>query len=171
MSDKVSVIIPCYNVEKYIERCLESLERQTIGIGHMEIICVDDASSDGTEDILRSWEKKYPGSIKVVLSERNNRQGAARNIGMQYASGDWVSFVDSDDNFSTMKAVLEGSLIQCPKNAVIYATSNRKHLVRESFQARMGDEIHLNDTINELTSLSDRFGINLLFQKPNLQNL
>jgi len=97
MSDKVSVIIPCYKVEKYVERCLESLERQTIGIGHMEIICVDDASSDGTEDILRSWEKKYPGSIKVVLSERNNRQGAARNIGMQYASGDWVSFVDSDD--------------------------------------------------------------------------
>ena len=82
---------------------------------------------------------------------------------------DDISFVDSDDNFSTMKAVLEGSLIQCPKNAVIYATSNRKHLVRESFQARMGDEIHLNDTINELTSLSDRFGINLLFQKPNLQ--
>ena len=79
---------------------------------------------------------------------------------------DDISFVDSDDNFSTMKAVLEGSLIQCPKNAVIYATSNRKHLVRESFQARSGDEIHLKDTINEITSLSERFGINLLFQKP-----
>ena len=67
-----------------------------------------------------------------------------------------------------MKAILEGSLIQCPKNAVIYATSNRKHLVRESFQARRGDEIHLKDTINEITSLSERFGINLLFQKPTL---
>ena len=80
---------------------------------------------------------------------------------------DDISFVDSDDNFSTMKAILEGSLIQCPPNAVIYATSNRKHLVRESFQARMGDEIHLKDTINEITSLSERFGINLLFQKPS----
>ena len=79
---------------------------------------------------------------------------------------DDISFVDSDDNFSTMKAILEGSLIQCPVNCVIYATSNRKHLVRESFQARMGDEIHLKDTINEITSLSERFGINLLFQKP-----
>ena len=66
-----------------------------------------------------------------------------------------------------MKAVLDGSLIQCPKNAVIYATSNRRHLVKESFQARKGDEIHLNDTINELNSLSERFGINLLFSKPN----
>ena len=79
---------------------------------------------------------------------------------------DDISFVDLDDNFSTMKAILEGSLIQCPPNAAIYATSNRKHLVRESFQARSGDEIHLKDTINEITSLSERFGINLLFQKP-----
>lgn len=79
---------------------------------------------------------------------------------------DDITFDDSDENFSTMKAILEGSLIQCPKNAVIYATSNRKHLVRESFRARSGDEVHLNDTINEITSLSERFGINLLFQKP-----
>lgn len=63
--------------------------------------------------------------------------------------------------------MLDGSLIQCPKNAVIYATSNRRHLVKESFKARKGDEIHLNDTINELNSLSERFGINLLFSKPN----
>ncbi len=80
---------------------------------------------------------------------------------------DDLSFDESDKELSTMKAVLEGSLIQCPKNAVIYATSNRRHLIRESFQSRCGDEIHLKDTINELSSLSDRFGISLLFQKPS----
>lgn len=80
---------------------------------------------------------------------------------------DDISFDEADDTFSTMKAVLDGSLIQCPKNAVIYATSNRRHLVKESFKARKGDEIHLNDTINELNSLSERFGINLLFSKPS----
>ena len=79
---------------------------------------------------------------------------------------DDISFDDTDNTFSTMKAILEGSLIQCPKNAAIYATSNRRHLVKESFQARKGDEIHLNDTLNEISSLSERFGINLLFQKP-----
>lgn len=79
---------------------------------------------------------------------------------------DDISFDEDDKNLSTMKAVLEGSLIQCPINAVIYATSNRRHLVRESFQSRKGDEIHLNDTINEINSLSDRFGISLLFAKP-----
>lgn len=80
---------------------------------------------------------------------------------------DDISFDESDKELSTMKAVLEGSLIQCPKNVVIYATSNRRHLIRESFQSRTGDEIHLKDTLNELSSLSERFGINLLFQKPS----
>lgn len=79
---------------------------------------------------------------------------------------DDISFDESDKTISTMKAVLEGSIVQCPKNAVIYATSNRRHLVRESFQSRSGDEIHLNDTINEISSLSERFGINLLFLRP-----
>ena len=79
---------------------------------------------------------------------------------------DDISFDDTDNTFSTMKAVLEGSLIQCPQNAAIYATTNRRHLVKESFQSRSGDEIHLKDTINEISSLSERFGINLLFEKP-----
>ncbi len=79
---------------------------------------------------------------------------------------DDISFDEQDPTLSTMKAVLEGSLIECPKNAAIYATSNRRHLIKESFQSRCGDEIHLNDTINEISSLSERFGINILFAKP-----
>ena len=79
---------------------------------------------------------------------------------------DDISFDENDDSLSTMKAVIEGSLVQCPNNSVIYATTNRRHLVKESFQARKGDEIHLNDTLNEISSLSERFGINLLYAKP-----
>ena len=80
---------------------------------------------------------------------------------------DDISFDENDENISTMKAIIEGSLVQCPNNAVIYATSNRRHLIKESFQSRKGDEVHLNDTLNEISSISDRFGINLLFAKPN----
>ena len=80
---------------------------------------------------------------------------------------DDISFDENDGSLSTMKAVLEGSLVTCPKNVCLYATSNRRHLVKESFSAREGDEIHLNDTINEISSLSERFGISLLFAKPN----
>ena len=79
---------------------------------------------------------------------------------------DDISFDDTDGIYSTMKAIIEGSLVECPDNVVIYATSNRRHLIRESFQSRSGDEVHLKDTINEINSLAERFGINLFFEKP-----
>jgi hypothetical protein len=76
---------------------------------------------------------------------------------------DDISFEEDDKNFSSIKVSLEGSLSNKPKNVIIYATSNRMHLVKESFSAREGNEIHYNDTIDEMTSLSDRFGIMLTF--------
>lgn len=79
---------------------------------------------------------------------------------------DDISFDDTDGVYSTMKAIIEGSLVECPDNVVLYATSNRRHLIRESFQSRSGDEVHLKDTINEVNSLAERFGINLFFEKP-----
>lgn len=97
MNAKVSVIIPCYNADKYIENCLESVVNQTIGMENLEIILVDDASTDNTISILKDYELKYPEQIMLILCEKNGKQGTARNIGMQYATGDWISFVDADD--------------------------------------------------------------------------
>lgn len=97
MEKKISVIIPCYNVEKYINRCVASLVRQTIGVENLELIFVDDASTDGTLEQLYQWEAKYPESVMVVVCEENGRQGRARNIGLGYASADYISYVDADD--------------------------------------------------------------------------
>lgn len=80
---------------------------------------------------------------------------------------DDLSFNKNDDYFSTLKAILEGSVSARNKNTVIYATSNRRHLVKESFSDRMGDDVHHNDTVQELISLSERFGLTVLFSKPN----
>ena len=93
----VSVIIPCYNVEKYIDKCAESLVNQTLGIENMELIFVNDASTDTTYQKLCKWEKKYPDSIMVINCEENRKQGGARNIGLTYAGADYIGFVDSDD--------------------------------------------------------------------------
>ena len=82
---------------------------------------------------------------------------------------DDLSFQDNDDNFSALKAVLEGSISARSHNTVIYATSNRRHIVRETFSQRAGDEIHRNDTMQETISLSERFGIRILYDKPNKQ--
>ena len=79
---------------------------------------------------------------------------------------DDLSFLKDDDNFNALKAVLEGSVTAKSSNVVIYATSNRRHIIKETFFDRDGDEIHRNDTMQELISLSERFGIHITFSKP-----
>lgn len=80
---------------------------------------------------------------------------------------DDLSFLKDDDNFNALKALLEGSVSAKSSNVVIYATSNRRHIIRETFSDREGDDIHRNDTMQEMLSLSGRFGIHITFGKPN----
>jgi len=97
MDKLISVIIPCYNVEQYITRCIKSLINQTIGMEKLELIFVNDASPDNTINILLEYEKLYPSSMIVIDSKVNMKQGGAKNLGLNYASADYVCFVDSDD--------------------------------------------------------------------------
>ena len=80
---------------------------------------------------------------------------------------DDLSFSSNDNDFSALKAILEGSVTGQSKNIVLYATSNRRHLVKENFADRNGDEVHLTDTLQETTSLSARFGLKVTFSKPD----
>ena len=81
---------------------------------------------------------------------------------------DDLSFNRDDDNFSMLKAALEGSASAKAKNAVIYATSNRRHIIKESFSDRdSSDDVHRTDTVQELMSLSDRFGLKVYFRRPD----
>lgn len=82
---------------------------------------------------------------------------------------DDLTFGENDPAFNTMKAVLEGSLDALPANVLIYATTNRRHLIKETFSAREGNELHASDTRDESASLADRFGLCLTFMKPTLQ--
>ena len=80
---------------------------------------------------------------------------------------DDLSFETADVGYSVLKTVLEGSLEKRPANVVIYATSNRRHLMRETFSERGDDEINLRESIEERTALSERFGIRVLFRGLN----
>lgn len=80
---------------------------------------------------------------------------------------DDLSFLKDDDSFNALKAVLEGSVTGRPCNVVIYATSNRRHIINEKLSDREGDDVHRNDTMQEQISLSERFGIHVSFYKPN----
>lgn len=93
----ISIIIPCYNVAPYIDRCLTSIMNQTLNLSFFQIICVDDASTDNTWEHLQQWENRCSDLIIIIHCETNGRQGTARNIGMQYCNTPWVSFIDADD--------------------------------------------------------------------------
>ncbi|CAH2463825.1 MULTISPECIES: glycosyltransferase family 2 protein [Bacillus cereus group] len=90
----VSVIVPLYNAEKYIEETMESILNQTYK--NLEIVVVDDGSKDQSSSIVKNLEKKYPEQIKYILQE-NQGVSVARNTGIENASGEYVSFLDSDD--------------------------------------------------------------------------
>lgn len=94
---KISIIIPCHNVESYLMRCFLSLQRQTLGLENLELIFVDDASWDNTWKLLTEIEKLAPESVCIVHLDENLRQGGARNVGLGYASAPYIGFVDSDD--------------------------------------------------------------------------
>ena len=83
---------------------------------------------------------------------------------------DDLSFQSGDENYSALKGVLEGGIASRPGNALIYATTNRRHILNETMSARTGDEIHLADTIQESLSLSDRFGVQVTFLAPDRKN-
>jgi glycosyltransferase involved in cell wall biosynthesis len=90
----VSVIVPVYNVEKYLRRCLDSLVSQTLE--NLEIIIVNDGSTDGSQYIIDEYVTKYPNKL-VALIKDNGGLGEARNCGLQKARGEYIGFVDSDD--------------------------------------------------------------------------
>ena len=96
---KVSVVVPCYNVSVYLDKCMEHLLNQTIGIDNIEIILVDDASTDNgaTWESIMKYEKRFPDTIIAIPLEQNLRQGGARNVGLSYASGEYLMFCDADD--------------------------------------------------------------------------
>lgn len=90
---KVSVIVPVYNVEAYLDKCLSTLVNQTLT--DMEIIVVNDGATDNSQKIIQEYARKYP-KVKAYIKE-NGGLSDARNYGLQYAAGEYVGYVDSDD--------------------------------------------------------------------------
>lgn len=91
---KVSVIVPVYNTEKYLEKCLDSLLNQTLD--EIEIVAVNDGSPDGCKGILESYKARYPEKV-VVIHKENGGQASARNLALGVCTGEYIGFLDSDD--------------------------------------------------------------------------
>lgn len=97
MDNLVSIVIPVYNMGKYLTKCLESAVNQTYG--NIEIVCIDDGSTDNSAAIIRSFSEK-DGRIKYLYQE-NRGLSAVRNVGMEKSHGEYILFLDSDDYLHT----------------------------------------------------------------------
>lgn len=110
MEPKVSIVLPIFNVSRYLDQALESVKRQTLK--DIEIICVNDGSTDNSIDVLVKLQKEDDRII--IIDKKNEGQGIARNKGLEISSGEWISFIDSDDTIredtyeSVVKAIETG---------------------------------------------------------------
>ncbi|WP_029323197.1 glycosyltransferase family 2 protein [Butyrivibrio sp. AE3004] len=96
---RLSVIVPVYNMagEDKLKHCLDSLVNQTLPDGEIEIIAVDDCSTDNSFEIMQEYEKEYPQRFIALHSPVNHHQGGAKNLGLGASSGEWIGFIDADD--------------------------------------------------------------------------
>lgn len=123
---KISIIIPVYNAEEYLKECLDSVVSQTIE--QKEILCVDDGSSDGSFLILQRYQEKH-SCIKIFRQE-NKGAGEARNMGLQYAQGKYVSFLDADDLYMDPRA-LEEMIYTCENMGVPVCAGLRRYYYKD----------------------------------------
>ena len=97
---KVSVVIPVYNVERFIKECMDSLIDQTIGFENIEVIMVDDCSTDSSFKIMKEYENKYKNCIAIQLEKNSGVAGKPRNVAIERATGKYLMFTDPDDFYS-----------------------------------------------------------------------
>ncbi len=124
MSIKISVIVPVYNVEKFLRECLDSILSQTLA--EIEVVAINDGSPDNSLSILREYEKK--DSRIIVIDKQNEGVGKARNDGIKKARGEFIAFMDSDD-FYPSDDILETLYISAVKNNVKISGGRRCRLL------------------------------------------
>lgn len=158
----VSIVIPVYNVEKYLARCLDSCISQTMKDG-VEVICINDGSTDSSPDILKEYEEKYPDFIRVYTI-KNDGVSHARNFGVEKASGDYILFADSDDFLEPdvveklyTKAMADGSDVVICRYYDVREKSLTGTIIRTEskvYATKYEDNFDINEYKFELTHIS-----------------
>ena len=155
----ISIIVPVYNVENYLDRCMERLQNQTYG--NLEIILVDDGSKDNSGALCDAYAKKDP-RVKVLHKE-NGGVSSARNAGLDIAQGQFVAFVDADDwvahnMFETLRENITTSGADCVFCSYYYAWDGGK---REKVFQRAAGVVHREEGLKQLLQATkDHSGYN-----------
>lgn len=183
--DEQNTIVPVHNPDKTELSHLIDYERERqiivdntkallMGKPAANILLTGDAGTGKSSTVKAVANALWSEGLRVIEVRKDQLRAIPKILDELSANPlkfvlfiDDLSFLKDDDNFNALKAVLEGSVTAKSTNVVIYATSNRRHMVKEKFSDREGDDIHRNDTMQELISLSERFGIHVSFYRPN----
>lgn len=169
MGKTISIIVPCYNSSSYLNRCLKSLVNQSYS--NIEIILVDNGSEDNTLEICKSYQL-HDNRIKIYI-ERKGNQGAARNLGINKATGDYLMFVDSDDYVSKNFCQIAISSIQEYKSDICifnYTTvKNGKYFKNEVFKNTNSGIVHKQVAMKSL--FYESFSYNKLYKASCFNNI
>src|SRR5699024_8084583 len=139
---KVSIIVPVYNVEKYLKQALESAVNQTLN--DIEIICIDDCSTDNSLNILKEYQLK-DNRIKIIEQKENKGQGVARNLGLNIAEGEYIMFLDPDDWLELNACEIAYNQISKNKNDIVFfGTTN--HIEKQN--KKFNNDIRLQPFLN-----------------------
>lgn len=163
---KVSVIVPVYGVEKYIDKCLNCLVNQTLE--DIEVIVVNDGTKDNSQKIIDKYVKKYPNKVKSFIKE-NGGQGSARNYGLKKATGEYIGYVDSDDYVEfDMYEKLYNKAKENNLDIVICGNYN----VSEDYKSKKIDLEFIKYNDNKLNALLGKKAVwNKIYKKNIVENL
>ena len=141
MTYKVSVIIPTYNAEKSIKRCIDSVINQTFGFENIELLICDDKSTDNTQELIKDYARKYNNS-KPIFLEKNSGPGYVRGLTIENATSPYIMFLDSDDAYE--KDICEVLYNSIQSNCVDYVQCNFK-IITEDKDITYNDESYFPD--------------------------
>lgn len=160
----LSIIVAAYNVEKYINKCIESLLSQTYK--NIEILVVNDGSTDNTEKIIQFYEKKSP--LIKLLNKKNGGLSDARNFGITFSKGKYIAFVDGDDYIEPNTYTESMSLFEKEKSDLLIFNFQKIYENGKSSFKKMDRSLYDNNFISSLLSKSDEVSIvawNKIFKK------
>jgi uncharacterized protein len=162
-----------YGYESQKHKIIENTQKFVSGQYALNALLVGDSGTGKSTTVKSLIPMFREKKLRLIEVEKDNLYyipkivETLKNRGMYFVIFiDDLSFESNENSYKYLKSVVEGSIYEQPRNILFYVTSNRKHLIKESMIDRQ-NEVHMRDAINEQTSLSDRFGLTILYSEPN----